>query len=79
MEALEKTGIYVLRAIALFLDLEENHFDKCVINGNSILRPIHYPPINEEPKKAVRAAAHGDINLITLLMGAPRKRFTGKK
>tara|TARA_B100000809_G_C15007806_1_gene483831 strand:+ start:37 stop:987 length:951 start_codon:yes stop_codon:yes gene_type:complete len=72
-EALEKTGIYVLRAIALFLDLEENHFDKCVINGNSILRPIHYPPIKEEPKKAVRAAAHGDINLITLLMGAHGK------
>ena len=33
--------------------------------GNSILRPIHYPPITEEPKDAVRAAAHGDINLIT--------------
>ena len=72
-KALEKTGIYVLRAIALFLDLEENHFDKYVINGNSILRPIHYPPIKEEPKKAVRAAAHGDINLITLLMGAHGK------
>jgi isopenicillin N synthase-like dioxygenase len=39
-------------------------------NGNSILRPIHYPPITSEPKEAVRAAAHGDINLITLLMGA---------
>ena len=72
-KALEKTGIYVLRAIALFLDLEEDHFDKYVINGNSILRPIHYPPIKEEPKKAVRAAAHGDINLITLLMGAHGK------
>ena len=72
-KALEKTGIYVLRAIALFLNLEEYHFDKYVINGNSILRPIHYPPIKEEPKKAVRAAAHGDINLITLLMGAHGK------
>ena len=57
----------------MFLDLEEDHFDKFVINGNSILRPIHYPPINKEPKKAVRAAAHGDINLITLLMGAHGK------
>jgi isopenicillin N synthase-like dioxygenase len=72
-KALEKTGVYVLRAIALFLNLKENHFDKYVINGNSILRAIHYPPIIEEPKKAVRAAAHGDINLITLLMGAHGK------
>ena len=72
-KALEKTGLFVLRAIALFLKLEENHFDKYVINGNSILRPIHYPPIKEEPKKAVRAAAHGDINFITLLMGAHGK------
>ena len=39
-------------------------------NGNRILRPIHYPPITKAPEKAVRAAAHGDINLITLLMGA---------
>jgi len=71
--ALEKTAVYVLRAISIFLNLEENHFDKFVINGNSILRPIHYPPIKKEPKKAVRAAAHGDINLITLLMGAHGK------
>lgn len=67
---LEKTGIYVLRALALYLSLDEFYFDKYVQEGNSILRPIHYPPITEEPKNAVRAAAHGDINLITLLMGA---------
>lgn len=67
---LEKTGVYVLRALALYLDLDEYYFDEYVKNGNSILRPIHYPPITEEPKNAVRAAAHGDINLITLLMGA---------
>ncbi len=70
---LEKTGIYVLRALALFLELDEHYFDNFVKNGNSILRPIHYPPILEEPKNAVRAAAHGDINLITLLMGAQGK------
>lgn len=70
---LEKTGVYVLRALALFLGLDEFYFDNFVKNGNSILRPIHYPPINEEPKNAVRAAAHGDINLITLLMGAQGK------
>lgn len=70
---LEKTGVYVLRALALYLDLDEFYFDPYVKNGNSILRPIHYPPITEEPKDAVRAAAHGDINLITLLMGAQGK------
>ena len=70
---LEKTGVYVLRALALFLDLDENYFDNYAKNGNSILRPIHYPPITSEPKNAVRAAAHGDINLITLLMGAQGK------
>ncbi|OGS72336.1 MAG: flavonol synthase [Flavobacteria bacterium RIFCSPLOWO2_12_FULL_35_11] len=67
---LEKTAIYVLRALALYIGLDEMYFDKYVVNGNSILRPIYYPPIIGEPKGAVRAAAHGDINLITLLMGA---------
>jgi len=67
---LEKTAVYVLRALALYIGLDEYYFDKFVKNGNSILRPIHYPPIVNEPKGAVRAAAHGDINLITLLMGA---------
>ena len=70
---LEKTAKYVLRALALHLGLEENYFDAYIKNGNSILRPIHYPPITQEPKNAVRAAAHGDINLITLLMGAHGK------
>lgn len=69
-KALEKTGIYILRALALYIGLEETYFDYWAKNGNSILRPIHYPPITEEPKGAVRAGAHGDINLITLLMGA---------
>jgi isopenicillin N synthase-like dioxygenase len=72
-QMLEKTAVYVLRALALRLGLEETYFDGYVRNGNSILRPIHYPPITEEPKNAVRAAAHGDINLITLLMGAHGK------
>lgn len=67
---LEKTSKYVLRALALHLNLKETYFDEFIVNGNSILRPIHYPPITKEPKNAVRAAAHGDINLITLLMGA---------
>ena len=67
---LEKTGQTLLRAIALHLDLEENYFDQWTSFGNSILRPIHYPPITSEPDDAIRAGAHGDINLITLLMGA---------
>ena len=67
---LEKTAKYVLRALAIYLELDERYFDAYIHNGNSILRPIHYPPITEEPKNAERAAAHGDINLITLLMGA---------
>lgn len=70
---LEKTAKYVLRSLAIHLGLEEDYFDEYIKNGNSILRPIHYPPILEEPDNAVRAAAHGDINLITLLMGAQGK------
>ena len=71
---LEKTGVYVLRALSLYIGLDEYYFDPYIKDGNSILRPIHYPPITDEPKDgAVRAAAHGDINLITLLMGAQGK------
>jgi len=69
-QMLEKTGIYLLKAIALYLGLDEDYFDQWGKLGNSILRPIHYPPITEEPDDAIRAGAHGDINLITLLMGA---------
>jgi isopenicillin N synthase-like dioxygenase len=71
--SLEKTGACVLRAIALYLNLAENYFDNKIKDGNSILRPIHYYPIDDPaavPPDAVRAAEHGDINLITLLMGA---------
>ncbi len=72
-ETLLATGIQMLRAIAIYLELPENYFDDKVAQGNSILRPIHYFPIEnpeEIPADAVRAAEHGDINLITLLMGA---------
>jgi len=69
---LEEAGLKILRAIALYLDLDEFYFDQKVRCGNSILRAIHYFPLNPQdiPQGAVRAAAHGDINLITLLMGA---------
>lgn len=72
-ETLLSAGIQMLRAIALYLELPEDYFDDKVKQGNSILRPIHYFPIEnpeEIPDDAVRAAEHGDINLITLLMGA---------
>ena len=68
--AFEKSGKSLLQAIALFLGLPENYFDKHIHNGNSILRAIHYPPITHEPKSAIRAEQHEDINLITLLVGA---------
>ncbi|WP_395784548.1 isopenicillin N synthase family dioxygenase [Aquirufa sp.] len=72
-QTLEAAGKSLLRAIALYLNLQEDYFEARVINGNSILRAIHYFPIADPdslPEGAVRAAAHGDINLITLLMGA---------
>lgn len=72
-QRLEAAGKKVLRALAIYLGLPEDYFDAKVHNGNSILRPIHYFPIENPdavPADAVRAAEHGDINLITLLMGA---------
>jgi len=66
----EQSGSQLLRAIALYLGLDEKYFDPYVHNGNSILRAIHYPPIISEPRSAIRAEQHEDINLITLLIGA---------
>jgi len=68
--AFEKSGKSLLQAIALYLGLDENYFDDFVEEGNSIVRAIHYPPITVEPKSAIRAEQHEDINLITLLVGA---------
>lgn len=68
----EQTGRNLLKAIALYLDLVEDYFEDKVHNGNSVLRLLHYYPVEDRsqiPEGAVRAAAHGDINLITLLMG----------
>ncbi|MCO5937330.1 isopenicillin N synthase family oxygenase [Mucilaginibacter sp. RB4R14] len=70
---LEAAGAHLLRAIAVYLVLDENYFDDKVHNGNSILRTLHYFPIENPdalPDDAVRAGAHEDINLITLLIGA---------
>ncbi len=69
--ALEAAGQRILRAIALHLGLAEDWFDGTVANGNSVMRLLHYPPLDQAaPAGAIRAAAHGDINTITMLLGA---------
>jgi len=69
-DALDALGSRVLRALALHIELPEAYFDDKTNFGNSILRPIHYPPITAPDIPNVRAGAHEDINLITLLVGA---------
>jgi isopenicillin N synthase-like dioxygenase len=70
-DAFEATGLRVLEAIALHLGLPRDFFAATVEDGNSVMRLLHYPPLGEgAPEGAIRAAAHGDINTITLLLGA---------
>ncbi len=70
-EAFDLLGKNILKAIAIYLKLEPDFFDNTVNQGNSILRLLHYPPvIGDIPAGAIRAGAHGDINVITLLLGA---------
>lgn len=66
----DKAGAQILSAIALDLGLPENWFDPAIEDGNSVLRLLHYPPILDATGEAIRAGAHEDINLITLLLGA---------
>ncbi|GMN04153.1 isopenicillin N synthase family dioxygenase [Erythrobacter sp. MTPC3] len=69
--AFDHAGLRVLEAIALHLGLERTFFAPTVEDGNSVMRLLHYPPLGPEaPEGAIRAAAHGDINTITLLLGA---------
>ena len=68
-QALDALGVDLLRSIALFLDLDAEFFTPAVREGNSILRLLHYPPVPPDPG-GVRAEAHEDINVITLLLGA---------
>ena len=67
--AFEEAGSTILSAIALHLGLERDWFDATVDKGNSVMRLLHYPPVESEAG-AIRAAAHEDINTITLLLGA---------
>ncbi|MEP6634449.1 MAG: 2OG-Fe(II) oxygenase family protein, partial [Luteimonas sp.] len=69
-QALDALGAQVLAALALHLQFPEDYFADKTDSGNSILRPIHYPPITADDVPNVRASAHEDINLITLLVGA---------
>jgi isopenicillin N synthase-like dioxygenase len=69
-EALDSLGSRVLSALALHIGLPADYFADKTNFGNSILRPIHYPPITAPDIPNVRAGAHEDINLITLLVGA---------
>jgi isopenicillin N synthase-like dioxygenase len=66
----ETCGLRILSAIALHLGLPEHWFDPTVKDGNSVMRLLHYPPVAVEAEGRIRAAAHEDINTITLLLGA---------
>ncbi|WP_126173610.1 isopenicillin N synthase family dioxygenase [Altericroceibacterium xinjiangense] len=68
--AFDRTGLRILSAIALHLELERDFFAATVEDGNSVMRLLHYPPVSPGAEGAIRAAAHEDINTITLLLGA---------
>lgn len=67
---MDKVGARILSSIARYLDLPADWFDPAIADGNSILRLLHYPPIAGDAEGCIRAGAHEDINLITLLLGA---------
>lgn len=70
-EQLDQTALSMFSSLATSLDVPKDYFEKMTHDGNSILRAIHYPPMTEfQLPGSVRAAAHEDINLITLLVGA---------
>lgn len=70
-EAMDTTSVTLLEAIGKGLDVPNDYFSKMIHDGNSIVRMIHYPPTKgEDTKNSIRAAAHEDINLITMLVGA---------
>lgn len=66
----DRVGSVLLARIAVYLGLAPDWFDTVTAQGNSILRLLHYPPIRTARDGAIRAGAHEDINLITLLLGA---------
>ena len=70
--AMDTLGRRLLAAVAIYLGQDERYFENRVAGGNSILRLLHYPPL-ETDAPGERAAAHGDINVITLLTGADQE------
>jgi isopenicillin N synthase-like dioxygenase len=66
----DRAGLKILKATARYLKIDQDYFIDTVRDGNSVLRLLHYPPIEGEPGSHVRAGAHEDINTITLLLGA---------
>ena len=66
----DKAGAKLLKAVARFLKIDEDYFVDAIRDGNSVMRMLHYPPIPAQPGEHIRAGAHGDINAITLLLGA---------
>jgi isopenicillin N synthase-like dioxygenase len=70
-EAMDSTSQILLESIGIALDLPPTYFQNMINEGNSIIRMIHYPPTKgEDTQHSLRAGAHEDINLITLLVGA---------
>ena len=69
-DAFDEAGVKVLRAIARFLEVDEEYFTDTVRDGNSVMRLLHYPAQDEPTGNHIRAGAHEDINTITLLLGA---------
>lgn len=69
-DAFDRTGNTILSRIAVHLGLDADWFDPAVADGNSVMRLLHYPPVPAAEGGAIRAGAHEDINLITLLLGA---------
>ena len=70
-DALDALGLRLLRALTGPLDVAPDTFDAMASGGNSVLRLLHYPPLGPgADPRAIRAAAHEDINLITLLVSA---------
>jgi isopenicillin N synthase-like dioxygenase len=69
-DAFDEAGVKILRAVARFLKVDEDYFTDTVRDGNSVMRLLHYPPIDTPTGNHIRAGAHEDINTITLLLGA---------
>ncbi|HEX3423058.1 MAG TPA: 2-oxoglutarate and iron-dependent oxygenase domain-containing protein [Sphingomicrobium sp.] len=69
-DAFDRTGLKILKAIALHLKMQEGYLEDAAKNGNSVLRALHYPPQTAPAGDHIRAGEHEDINAITLLLGA---------